>query len=294
MTDTDQDATTGSISLNGTQRWLSGIAGVLATGGGVVAIFVKDNNAGAAVLLIIGLVFLLMAITARAITSVKLPGGGQVDLEARSAAKRANAKADEAKGAAESATRQADYAIVTSAPQHRGVGTTFFEENIDVNQRPVPGVDRIPLVETNASSEMAHLVDQYEEIRSEFKSGHSRTQLMTQVVANMGQVSFRLHDFDWRSALRSNRQGERLSGYAYLFNRPHEDGAVAITDALLREDKPFGEYWALLALQKCLTTASSETIKEVTPRLRRLEYPPGTDRSYELMQTLQQIEALAS
>jgi hypothetical protein len=293
MTDSQTNLTSGSHPLSDTQRWLSGILGVLASAGGTAAIFFKNNNAGAAVLLIIGLAFLLMAITARAITSVKIPGGGGVDLEARETAKQADAHADEAKGAAESAGMQANYAIAvgTTAARLDLTGTSFNEGIGTARRRTEFGIDQARSAkEVLPLSELVQLIDQYEQIRSEYKSGPARTRRMTEVVAEMGRVCLLLDDFDWGTALRSDRQGERLAGYVYLFNRPRPDGAIALVDALLRDDKPFGEYWALLALQKCLAIATPDTIAEVIPRLRRLEYPPGTDRSYELMQTLPLVE----
>jgi hypothetical protein len=81
MTDPVQDSATGTLSLSYGQRWASAALGIVASGGGVSAIFIKNNGSGAGVLLVVGFVFLLMAVTGRAITSVKLPGGGQVDLE---------------------------------------------------------------------------------------------------------------------------------------------------------------------------------------------------------------------
>jgi hypothetical protein len=57
------------------------LLGGAASAGGTLAVFVKNNGTGAGVLLVVGFAFLLMAVTGRAITSVKLPGGGQVDLE---------------------------------------------------------------------------------------------------------------------------------------------------------------------------------------------------------------------
>lgn len=81
MTNGGSTATAHSIPLTSAQRWLSGIFGIAASAGGVLAIFFKNNSTGAGVLLVVGFAFLLMALTGRAITSVKLPGGGQVDLE---------------------------------------------------------------------------------------------------------------------------------------------------------------------------------------------------------------------
>ena len=294
MTETNSGAATGPEPLSNWQCWLAGSVGVLASAAGIAAVFLKNNNGGAAVLLVIGLVFLLMATTRRAITSVKIPGGGQVDLEALRLANEAKTNADEAKGAAESATQQAGYAVAkteTSSPR-LDLRSALLDEEIVRDPSATSGFERARPEEGLLSSQMTELANQYDEIRSEFKSGPGRTQRMTAIVAEMGYVSQHIADFNWRDALHSNRPGARLSGYIYLLNRPTEDGASELADALLRGDNPFGEYWALLSLQKCLAIANPAIVTDVTNRIQQLDYPPGTDRSYELTQTRNLTRAL--
>jgi hypothetical protein len=71
------------------RAWARSGAVVLGTGctaAGAIAVFVTNNGAGAAALLIAGFAFALMALTGRSVL-VKFPGGGEVSAAARTGAK---------------------------------------------------------------------------------------------------------------------------------------------------------------------------------------------------------------
>jgi hypothetical protein len=45
--------------------------------------------------------------------------------------------------------------------------------------------------------------------------------------------------------LGSNKRGQRLFGYAYLYIRPDPKMLIPLIESVTgREDKPFGQYWA--------------------------------------------------
>jgi hypothetical protein len=73
---------------------------------------------------------------------------------------------------------------------------------------------------------------------------------------------------------------------------PHTSGVNRTwgspVEALLKEDKPFGEYWAIRTLRRQVET--DPTVLDRNTR-RRLEahlkdLPPGTDRANELREVL--------
>lgn len=142
------------------------------------------------------------------------------------------------------------------------------------------------------ASEIQDLAAQYNEIRATQLSGFQRTSAMTAIVRKMMQVFDNADDFAWRPALDSSDRGMRLAGYAYLTVRPQPGAAERLVRTLLeREDKPFGQYWALKALRK--VAAKDEAISDLLPALedyqRKLQ--PGTDRARELSDLIEQVRS---
>lgn len=229
--------------------------------------------------------------------SLSFPGGWQIKYrEIQESLKQAKSDATEAKGAAASADRRAEFAVAatsTRVPSH--ISLTDLGEVHTAFAADEPSIatssNRRVTEEDTSNDELSDLVDKYENIREENGPGPGRTRQMTDVVVDMTRLSPQLTRFDWKTALRSERQGDRLSGYVYLYARPIEEGAEELTNALLRGDKPFGEYWALQALQHCVEIATPPTTARIVPLLQQLHFPAGTDRAYELEQTLRQIQA---
>jgi hypothetical protein len=226
--------------------------------------------------------------------SLSLPGGWTIKYrEIQRATEQAKEHANEAKAAAASAEQRAAFAAAASDDERRS-GIRLFEameEPAGLSEHAKLRVaEGTPPEEEDPGQRLAQLVDAYERIRQENRPGPWRTRQMTDIVAKMTKVSPLLPDFDWHSALSSEGQGQRLSGYAYLYARPVGEGAMALVDALLRGDKPFGEYWGLRALQQCVDRAEPTTAARIVPLLQQLNFPAGTDRAYELQQTLEQIQ----
>ena len=57
------------------ERWVAGVAGAIGTGAGAAGVFLSENQAGTAVLLVLGIVFLLMAIQGTAVRRITRDGG---------------------------------------------------------------------------------------------------------------------------------------------------------------------------------------------------------------------------
>jgi hypothetical protein len=91
--------------------------------------------------------------------------------------------------------------------------------------------------------------------------------------------------FDVSAHLESASAGLRLAGYAYLYANPDRSHSEEIIDSLLKEEKPFSQYWALRALRRQVEAALPAALDLGTrSRLEELmpSFPPGTDRAREL------------
>lgn len=79
-----------------------------------------------------------------------------------------------------------------------------------------------------------------------------------------------------------------MAAYAKLFDSPHRESVPALVDAVLNEDKPFGEYWGYRALNRQLEQYRNALDRGTRLRLeRRLgELGPASDRGRELAMAL--------
>ena len=199
--------------------------------------------------------------------TIKLPGGFEVTMQELKQEVRAAA------GAAQSAERKADLAVSTIVPA------------ADSNELRHERVHGTPPLERLSQS--------YEQIRSEQKSGTTRTQAMTAIVREMIQVAQNLPETDIAPLLRSQRAGDRLAGYAYLYAKPNPALLSQVVYSVTSlEDKPFGEYWGLQAIGRNLTSSPTQTfpesvIRDLVAYSSRVQQ--GTDRSYELSKILNQM-----
>ncbi len=133
----------------------------------------------------------------------------------------------DAKGAAESAARKADYLLSGATP------TPSIE---------VAGAQAVDMV----GETFAQLMGAYEHIRATQSSGAARTQAMTAIVRKMIELAPSLQDFDVAETLISPQRGRRLAAYAYLYARPDFQFIEPLVTSVTKlEDKPFGQYWGL-------------------------------------------------
>jgi hypothetical protein len=214
--------------------------------------------------------FLLLAFLpwlASLVKTVEVPGVGKIEL------REVERQAEEAKGAAVSAAQKADLALA-------GLGVLTPETGQLANQ---------------AHGRLSALAGEYNQIRSTQRSGPARTSAMTTIVSQMMRASGSLAPEEVRNALADKDAGQRLIGYAALYEHPNpgllDDLVTSVTSI---EDKPFGQYWGILAVGAVIGKGDqNQTRLPLTKKLEdffgRLE--PGTDRYYELSRILR---ALAS
>lgn len=194
--------------------------------------------------------------------SLELPGGWKVQYrEIRQQLTEAQVKTLKATGAAASAAQKAELALAANEPgDHAG-----------------------------KAEQLNELVDEYNKARTSQQSGYPRTTILTQIAGRMVALSRRLPKYDWRDALRSDNQGQRMAGYAWLYARPDPAAAELLVSTLTtREDSHFGQYWAIQALQRSLPLADAETAGKLIPELKTFlsRLPTDSDRSYELSNLL--------
>lgn len=179
------------------------------------------------------------------------------------------AKVAEARGAAESATRQVEVALAVSTGP----------------QQPDLLLDS-PAVE----NKIKKLADDYNHIRATQKSGGQRTTAMTNVVSQMIELARRMPSYNPKRLLSNENRGLRLFGYAFLYERPDSTFLLPLVQSVTSiEDKPFGQYWGLQAVKRVIPNAPLEAQSEAKARLSAFStrIPAGTDRGYELLQILQ-------
>ncbi|NGN64161.1 hypothetical protein G5C51_09620 [Streptomyces sp. A7024] len=109
---------------------------------------------------------------------------------------------------------------------------------------PPPAVDAIE-----------ELAREYNRIRHEMPSGTERTNAMTDIVRRLTDEIQQRQGFDPAPYLESADRGLRLAGYAALYAGGNPSFIPRLATAVTEEDKPFGQYWALQALDKQLRYA---------------------------------------
>lgn len=143
----------------------------------------------------------------------------------------------------------------STADLYEGVGHAL-EQSKTGRERPRP------------KSEIERLIDQYNEIRFTTPSGGRRTAAMTKVANEMIETTKGRSDFDLTIYLTSDDAGRRLAGFSYLYANPDPQRIPDLIDALLAEDKPFSQYWALQALRKLVETDPTKLGQRSITRLR--------------------------
>jgi hypothetical protein len=136
------------------------------------------------------------------------------------------------------------------------------------------------------------LAEEYNATRASMPPGTARTSKMTSIVSHMISVLSGVGTdlFDVSEHLSSSDRGQRLAAYAYLYANPDARRTQEVVDALVNEDKPFGQYWALRALRKQLLTDPTALDLNSRRRLEQLAeaFAPTTDRAYELREALKE------
>jgi hypothetical protein len=183
----------------------------------------------------------------------------------------------DAKGAAQSAERKADYLL--AAPPAAPAS-------------PTSSPDTRKSASFDAS--FAKLMEDYEEIRDNQNAGAARTRAMTSVVQLMIQLAPSVRSFNLEDALTSDRHGRRLAAYASLYAQPDFRWLEPlVTSVTQQEDKPFGQYWGLQAIERVLASrANAQVPGRILTRLQLYSaaVPRDSDRGYEVRKILRDLE----
>lgn len=201
------------------------------------------------------------------VKAVELPGGVKFELQ------ELREETERARGEALSASKQAATAL--------GVATSSA-----VQQTPASADD---------DSVLQDLIQQYDRIRAAQERSQARTQAMTDVVNKMMVAAPRARRFDIADALRAptEQRGLRLAAFARLWVEPDMKYLDQLVEAITRrEDKPFGQYWGIMALKKTLAAHGGHALTR--PQFRQLEdyvgrLPRDTDRFVELAPLLSEL-----
>ena len=181
----------------------------------------------------------------------------------------------DAKGAAESASRKAEFLLFSPAPQ---VGPLSLDAQ---------SADQ-------ANEAFVQQMKAYEHIRETQSSGTARTQAMTAVVRKMIELAPRQTKFEIAHALNAEQRGQRLAAYAYLYAMPDFQLLGPLVASVTKlEDKPFGQYWGLQAISRLLAIRKNESVSpDVSRNLSQYaeHVQRGTDRDYEVRRLLHDLE----
>ena len=85
----------------------------------------------------------------------------------------------------------------------------------------------------------------------------------------------------------------RMAAYAYIYANPDARRTQELVDALLDEDKPFGQYWALRALSRLVEISPASLDRNSVRELERLQQRLGfgTDRWHQVQEILNRWHA---
>lgn len=206
------------------------------------------------------------------IKSIEIPGVGKLELQ------EIKDQLKENRGAIESVAQKAEFAVAdtTAGPEAARIAD--------------------PALATGGKEILTGQINEYNRLRKDLTSGAQRTTEMTKVVKQMVALAPYLPDFNVPEALKSGDRGVRLSAYAYLYAQPDFTQLRNLIESISKiEDKPFGQYWGIQALQKVIAKRPPGKPLDMNAiRDLKLFYAglqAGTDRHYELGKVLKDIDS---
>jgi hypothetical protein len=240
---------------------------------------------GIAVLAVLGVFF--TEISALGITLKRIQ---KMEQRVQATDEKANIAQDNARTADERA-RLAEDSAQTAQSLARSTTEKLDETEDDLREGlqhvlPKEGLESTPVTERperqdQIDPKIRELAGEYNRIRWTMSSGPARTAAMEDVVRRMRSAWQSIKDVDVTLYLVSEDRGLRLAGFAYLYENPDPGQIPKLVDVLLKEDKPFGQYWALQALEKQLDAHPEPLDHDTRARLESLlsRLGPGTDRA---------------
>jgi hypothetical protein len=126
---------------------------------------------------------------------------------------------------------------------------------------------------------------EYNRARSTMVAGPDRSTWMEEIFRKMQSAvkSIQVSNSEITNALYNptNDRGIRLTAYAYLIEHPVPDLVTPLVEVAASEDKPFGQYCALRAVNRLVSTAETRLTPELTIKLNEIAITAGrgTDRA---------------
>ncbi len=197
---------------------------------------------------------------------------GELEIKLRDAVK----KADEAKGAAESA---------------RLLAISQSESDVQKESRAA-ALDKSP--GEAPLKQLEKLASEYQTVRAANSPGDYRTQLMTGIMTQMREVARSLSESTMLPWLKDPDPARRLAAYAFFYEKPDFTQLDALVESVMNPDnKPFAQYWGILAIQRVVGSRGRTPVAQNTKvTLKRFvsELKPGTDRHYELSRLIKGLD----
>jgi hypothetical protein len=125
------------------------------------------------------------------------------------------------------------------------------------------------------------LAAEYVNVRLQQAGSAARTQRMDRIFARLVRAAQRVPGFDVEGLLASQDAGLRLAAYARLYALPEPEALGPLVDAAVADPLAFNQYWALRAVESCVTDGGAAQVPlGAVRRLRefRARTPPGNDR----------------
>jgi len=155
------------------------------------------------------------------------------------------------------------------------------------------GVGRTGIIADELSTdEVLAYAAAYNRCRSTMVAGPDRSARMEQIFRHMRAAvrNIQVSDSGIMHALREpgHDRGIRLAAYAYLSEHPVPDLAAPLVNVAANEDKPFGQYCALRAVEKLVKASTTRLTPELAAQLNQIAIVAGrgTDRAREVASIL--------
>lgn len=144
-------------------------------------------------------------------------------------------------------------------PGATSAGLNAQETHQQIEKRYQDAITLIDATSNIDSAEALKRIDQlalyYDRVREEMPSGSNRTRLMRDISSTMWALVTKTVNFSVEDRLKSCKAGERLSAYKYIEWQPSlEYIDLLLSRAVGIQEMPFGQYSALLALRRVVTT----------------------------------------
>jgi len=171
----------------------------------------------------------------------------------------------------------------STQPPSPGVSSTTDDGN---------GAGRVGSVPDGLSADVLRFAAEYDRCRSTTVAGPDRSARMEKIFREMRSAvkNIQVSDSGIKRALSdpSKDRGIRLTTYAYLIEHPSRDLMTPLVNAAALEDKPFGQYCALRAINKLVETSKTRLPPELTTQLNEIAITAGrgTDRAREVASIL--------